>query len=217
MPVDHSNPCPLCDAKDNTLFYQDRHRPYLRCGICQLVYVPSAHYLSPENEKAEYDLHENQVTDAGYRRFLNRLWEPMQNKLQTGDQVLDFGCGPGPALGAMMEEAGMKVSLYDHFYFPNTQVLKTSTYEGITSTEVIEHLHQPGEVFLSWVNMLKAGGWLGIMTKLVKDQAAFAQWHYKNDRTHVCFFSRQTFQWLAQQHGLSLTFYGDDVMIMGKE
>ena len=31
---------------------------------------------------------------------------------------LDFGCGPGPALTLLMEEAGFaKMNLYDPFYF----------------------------------------------------------------------------------------------------
>lgn len=208
--------CPLCHSSEVTDFYEDKHRPYLQCGQCDLVFVPPVFYLSSEQEKAEYDLHDNQVDDAGYRKFLSRVWTPLAEKLSANSHVLDFGCGPGPALAAMMKEAGMKVSLYDHFYYPDPEVLIEAGYHGITATEVIEHLHTPGKVFASWVDMLKPNGWLAVMTKLVKDQSSFANWHYKNDRTHVCFFSRQTFRWLADQHGLTLTFHGNDVMLFNK-
>ena len=209
-------PCPLCHSSVVTDFYEDKHRPYLQCGQCDLVFVPPAFYLSSEQEKAEYDLHDNQVDDAGYRKFLSRVWTPLAEKLSANSHVLDFGCGPGPALAAMMKEAGMKVSLYDHFYYPNPKVLIEAGYHGITATEVIEHLHTPAKVFASWVDMLKPNGWLAVMTKLVKDQSSFANWHYKNDRTHVCFFSQQTFRWLADRHGLTLTFHGNDVMLFNK-
>ena len=46
------------------------------------------------------------------------------------------------------------------------------------------------------------------MTKLVRNQEAFAKWHYKNDLTHVCFFSRATFEWLSDQWQADLEFFG---------
>jgi len=64
---------------------------------------------------------------------------------------------------------------------------------------------------------LKHGGILGIMTKLAPDQDAFSSWHYKNDPTHVCFFSQFTFKWLADQWGAELTFADKDVVIFSKK
>ena len=180
------------------------------------MFVPAAYYLTAEEEKAEYDLHDNQVSDEGYQRFLNRLWQPLSECLPQPSDILEFGCGPGPALAKMMEESGMNVSLYDHFYYPDQSVLTEAAFDAVTSTEVIEHLHKPKQVFEQWLHWLKPKGYLGLMTKLVKDQQAFAGWHYKNDRTHVCFFSVETFQWLAKRYGLTLQFHGQDVMIFQK-
>jgi len=53
------------------------------------------------------------------------------------------------------------------------------------------------------------------MTKLVRDRQAFAGWHYKNDPTHVCFFSEQTWQWWAQRQGTPLHIVGADVILLG--
>ena len=104
------------------------------------------------------------------------------------------------------------MALYDIFYYPNTEVLNRQ-YDFVTCTEVIEHLANPNEVWAQLLNLLKPNGVLIVMTKLVIDQDRFKNWHYKNDITHINFFSRATFDYLAQHHGLSLTYYGDDVML----
>ncbi len=54
------------------------------------------------------------------------------------------------------------------------------------------------------------------MTKLVRDRAAFATWHYKNDPTHVCFFSARTWRWWARHQGARVEFVGDDVILLAK-
>mgnify|MGYP001813413853 CR=1 FL=1 len=208
-------PCPLCTSAQTAPYFRDQRREYLRCKECALVFVPPAFFLSPQAEKAEYDLHENAVDDPGYRRFLARLVEPLLQRLLPGARGLDFGCGPGPALAAMFVEAGHPVDLYDCFYQPDTSVLSPS-YGFICATEVVEHLHRPGrELDRLWA-MLEPGGILGIMTKLVRDREAFARWHYKNDSTHVCFFSRDTWAWWARRNGAALEIIGADVILLSQ-
>ena len=65
--------CPLCASAGAALFHRDARREYWRCPVCALVYVPPAYHLAAEQGKAEYDLHQNGVTDPGYRRFPARL------------------------------------------------------------------------------------------------------------------------------------------------
>lgn len=205
--------CPLCDGRTTESFYQDKRRPYLRCCRCDLVFVPSTYYLDRAAERAEYDLHRNTVDDPGYRAFLSRLALPLIARLAPGSSGLDFGCGPGPALAAMLREAGHQVSLYDSFYQPERSVLNLR-YEFICATEVVEHLHQPGAELTRLWSLLKPGGVLGIMTKLVRGREAFAGWHYKNDPTHVCFFSEQTWHWWAREQGARLEIIGADVILL---
>ena len=205
--------CPLCAGADLSEYYADQRRPYLHCATCSLVFVPPACYLDRKAERAEYDLHHNTIHDPGYRTFLSRLLQPLIGRLEPGALGLDFGCGPGPALAHMLRESGFDVSLYDSFYAPDRSVLDTA-YDFICATEVVEHLHQPGrELALLW-SLLQPGGWLGIMTKLVRDPDSFASWHYKNDPTHVCFFSEHTWQWWARQYGASLSIVGADVILL---
>lgn len=71
--------CRLCHAShDGTvMFFEDKFRPYYQCTVCQLVFVPPSHVLSAEAEKQEYELHENNVHDVGYRTFLSRAAAPL--------------------------------------------------------------------------------------------------------------------------------------------
>lgn len=54
------------------------------------------------------------------------------------------------------------------------------------------------------------------MTKLVPDPDVFPYWHYKNDATHVFFFSQATFQWLALQWDAEMTFADTNVVLFHK-
>ena len=207
--------CPLCRETAAKEFYQDRHRDYFMCGRCRLVFVPPEQWLSETEEKSAYDHHQNSPTDPEYRRFLSRLFLPLQDRIAPESHGLDFGSGPGPTLSIMFEEMGHTITLYDYFYANNPAALR-QTYDFITATEVVEHLHDPERILRQLWTLLNPGGYLGLMTKLVRNRDAFATWHYKNDRTHVCFFSRATFEWLADQWHTKVEFLGNDVILFPK-
>lgn len=205
--------CPLCASTDTGHFHRDGRRDYHRCRQCSLVFVPPEQRLGPEEERAVYDQHENSPDDPGYRRFLSRLFDPLRDRLPPGARGLDFGSGPGPTLSVMFEEAGHPMAIYDPFYALDTSVLERS-YDFITATEVVEHLFAPGRELAQLVDRLPSGGWLGLMTKRVTDQAAFARWHYILDPTHVAFFSEATFVWLADRLDMRVEFPAADVALL---
>ncbi len=208
--------CPLCESTGSSEpFHSDNSRDYYRCTLCYLIHIPPSQRLSLQAEQAEYDKHQNSPGDVGYRKFLNRLFTPINARLSPGSHGLDFGSGPGPTLSVMFEEAGHEMSLFDPFYAPHKKSLITQ-YDFITASEVVEHVHNPAaDLALLW-SILKPGGWLGIMTKLALDEAAFSTWHYKNDPTHVCFFSGTTMGWLAAQWQAELVAVGNDVLLFRK-
>lgn len=207
--------CPLCQLANGESFFQDTKREYLRCPECLLVFVSSHYFLSPEEEKAEYDKHENSADDPGYRRFLGRMFDPLNGLLAGNSLGLDFGSGPGPTLSIMFEEAGHSMAIYDPFYASDLETL-SQPYDFITATEVVEHLHDPKKELERLWGCLRPGGYLGIMTKRALGAKEFAGWHYKNDPTHVCFFAAETFEWLAQHWRAELNIVGSDVVIFSK-
>ena len=209
-------PCPLCNREKVDLFFEDKNRTYLSCIYCKLVFVPKCFWLNAEDEKATYDLHENNSQDQGYRKFLSRLCVPLMERLNSKQRGLDFGCGPGPTLSVLLEERGHQVDLYDTFYFNDRKVFEKK-YDFICATEVVEHLHKPNKDFVSLFKMLKRDGWLGIMTKLVLDKKAFSKWHYILDMTHICFYSRSTFEYLAKRFNAELEFVENDVILFKKK
>lgn len=207
--------CPLCAAGDVEFFHRDSRREYLRCRECGLVFVPPHYFLSAEAEKAYYDLHENHPDDSGYRRFLGRLVHPLVEKFHDGAKGLDFGSGPGPTLSVMLAEGGFPTAIYDPVYAPN-QSAWHHKYDFVTASEVVEHLHRPMVDLQRLWDVLEPGGWLGIMTKRVIDREAFAGWHYKDDPTHVIFFARKTFVWLARIWNAGLEVVAPDVVLLQK-
>ncbi len=207
--------CPLCAGATVHRYCRDRERSFFRCGDCGLVFVPSSQFLSPEDEKKRYDLHRNSPEDEGYRSFLLRIFIPVHACLAPGSAGLDFGCGPEPLLARMFREAGHSMTTYDRFYDANPAALE-GRYDFITATEVLEHLREPGRELTRLWSCLRPGGVLGIMTRPVPGKDEFPLWHYKNDPTHVCFFSPPAFQWLADRWGAGLGFPESDIVLFRK-
>ncbi|MDC7239226.1 MAG: class I SAM-dependent methyltransferase [Spirochaetales bacterium] len=208
--------CPLCNNSELSEYHRDKNRPYLHCSVCDLVFVPEEFQVSPKEEKRIYDLHENDPYDPGYRRFLSRLCIPLLKQLGKSSKGLDFGCGPGPALALMLQEKGHRVDLYDLYYYNNPEVFDRQ-YDFICATEVLEHLKDPAAEVARLLKLLKTGGTLAVMTKLVIDRASFARWHYIQDRTHISFFSRKTFEYLDDRYDCTLRFIDKDVIFLQKQ
>lgn len=204
--------CPLCEHTQPSHFYRDSFREYLLCQQCQLVFVPTEYHLSAQNEKLRYDTHQNNPNDPRYRQFLNRLFTPLCKHLATCAHGLDYGSGPGPTLSKMFEESGHTMALYDIYYAPDTEVLQQQ-YDFICCTETIEHFSRPGYEWQQFLRITKPGAWIGIMTQMRDRVISFADWNYKNDPTHIAFYSKTTFQWLSQQNHLEVEYHGDSVAL----
>ena len=207
--------CPLCLSKDTQLYRSDNTREYYQCLACDFVFVPSVFHLSEVGEKSRYDLHNNNSNDADYRRFLSQVTEPLLKRLPRGANGLDFGCGPGPTLSIMLEEAGYKVDLFDKYYVQNSAVFNRK-YDFITVTEVLEHLSQPLFELNRLYNMLNPGGVLGIMTEMLSDNTSFLDWYYKNDPTHIGFFNRTSLQQLANAWCAEIEVLSSRVILITK-
>lgn len=208
--------CPLCHSSSGT-FCSDRSRDFFQCLECDLIFVSPETHLTPAEEKARYDFHQNDPNDSNYRNFLNRLFQPLENKLAPGSCGLDFGSGPGPTLSLMFEEAGHTCENYDLHYANHPELLEQQ-YDFLACSETMEHMVRPREEFERFLKLVKPGGWIGIMTQL-HDQAPtpFERWHYKDDETHVCFFSKKSFQTLEKSYSLVCEFHKNSVILFQKK
>jgi SAM-dependent methyltransferase len=205
--------CPLCGDATARELHRSATRSFFRCRRCALVFVPSRYHLSRDAERALYEQHENDPDDPRYRQFLSRLFVPLRARLADDATGLDFGCGPGPALAAMFRESGVACAEYDPLFADDRAVL-TRSYDFIVSSEVFEHLSDPAGVLATLVGLLRPGGLLGVMTKRVTTDAAFATWHYTRDPTHIAFFADATFEWIGERYGLTVCFESSDVVVL---
>ncbi|CAM3695081.1 class I SAM-dependent methyltransferase [Rheinheimera salexigens] len=210
MPNQH---CPLC--QENTHFFcQDKLRCYWQCNCCALVFADRTTLLSATDELKHYQCHDNDINDIGYRQFLQRLAQPLQQHLGRSNLTgLDYGCGPGPLLAKILQQQGHHMAIWDPYFATDKQVL-SHQYDFITCTEAIEHFVQPAIEWQKWQNLLKPSGVIAIMTKRYTTLEQFQNWHYKTDPTHVSFFSKHTFSFLAKRDGYKLHFPVNDVVIM---
>ncbi len=211
----NSEICPWCESNKTIFKLQAENRDYYKCQNCDIVFVPKKFFISVEDEKAKYDNHQNSPDNKGYRNFLNRLIIPLSKLIPENSHGLDFGSGPGPTLSVMMEELGYKMDIYDFFYHKNNEVFK-NRYDFITTTEVIEHLHNPYKEIIRLYNMLNENGVLGIMTAFRPDDKEFETWYYKRDLTHVRFFTKNSFTWLAKKLNAKIIVPEDGVVILKK-
>lgn len=208
--------CFLCDYPAG-LFTRDRRRHFFHCPHCGLIAADPATHLSPEEERQNYDLHDNDPGDAGYRAFLARLVGPLLTRLAPGMQGLDYGCGPGPTLSLMLREAGMAMHDYDPLYAPDVTLLDRQ-YDFVTCSEVVEHFRDPATAWQQLAATVRPGGWLGVMTWLVPDTdpERFRCWSYKGEPTHVSFYQPRTLEWLGGQLGFEVEFVDERVILMHK-
>jgi len=206
--------CPLCHSTSVDFYLEDRLRSYFQCPECQLVFADPSSYLEPQEEKSQYDLHNNDPQDIHYRQFLSRTFNPVKSKISDDAVGLDYGAGPGPTLSLMFEEAGHEMKIYDLFYANFPERLQPKSYDFITCTEVIEHVQDPHTVIPMLLGLLKGEGPLAFMTKLCFGKEHFQNWHYKKDPTHICFYSKGTFEFIANKYQCQLQFFGEDVILL---
>lgn len=204
-------PCPLCRT---TIIYPHARaygRKYFACSECGLIFMARGARPTPSDEKARYVTHKNDPADADYRAFLSRLADPLVDVLPSGASGLDYGSGPGPALSVMLEERGHPTAIYDPFFAPDERALGRS-YDFITCSETVEHFFRPNDEFELLYELLRPGGWLGLMTRFVPD-GDFETWWYVRDETHVCFYRTETMQWIADQFDWTLHLPAADVAL----
>ncbi len=186
---------------------------YFHCADCDVRYLHPTERLGRVAEEARYRTHNNNLNDKGYQNFVEPLFRALSPHLKSGAQGLDFGAGEGPVLAQMFEQNGFPVALYDPFFWPDVTPLSKS-YDFVVASEVMEHLFTPRLEIEKLRAILKPEGWLGIMTLLVEPGLDFANWHYRRDPTHVVFYSRLSFEWVARELDFRPPIYSGERVVL---
>jgi len=194
--------CLLCGCK--AVLFVKTSKSYFKCSNCLSIFLSQKDFVSADEERARYEEHNNDVSDAGYRNFVKPLTEMITGNFTQNEKGLDFGCGPGPVISVVLEEKGFDVAKYDPFFFNNPELLH-GKYDFVACSEAVEHFFEPYKEFGLLRTLLKQGGSLYIMTDFFGDRSEedFKKWYYKDDQTHVFFYHDKSFEWIKTIFGFS--------------
>lgn len=193
--------CPLCKTDTNIKVLGPFEMKYYRCGNCRLLFADRASLPDLATEKARYQTHQNSPEDQHYVNFLNRTVTPTIPYLTKNLKVLDYGCGPGPAVDYILKQHGIECVNYDPIFFPKKP---EGIFDAVISTECIEHFHNTCKEFEKMLSYLKPGGILTLMTDPYTNETVFEKWYYLKDPTHVSLFHDYTFEFIAKKMDLIL-------------
>lgn len=210
--------CTFC-GNDNVYAILDKKNTYWRCNNCEGVFLDSKCFLSPIEQKKRYNLHNNDCTDNGYTTFLKSFIQPvLKNIHKPLLRILDYGCGPCNQSGIsnlnkviyecektdkQIISENTELVEWDPFFANDVEVLKFPA-DLVCCLEVAEHFENPEKDFTGLAKSCKEGGIVAIGTMLVpKTDEDFKKWWYKNDSTHVSFYSLKSLKECGKKTGLS--------------
>lgn len=207
--------CKICNESVTIIDDIELNKKFFYCKHCELVFLDEQFYVSRENEKKQYNQHNNSLENEGYVNMFEEYLDFTLEK-QSIKTALDFGSGPTPVLAQLLKRRNLHVDCYDKFYQPQ-KIYENKQYDLITSTEVFEHLQNPKEVLNLLKMHLKPNGIIAIMTLFhTNKQEDFLKWWYRRDPTHITFFTPKTFEVLAYECGLKVLKHDNKrVIILG--
>ena len=200
--------CIICNRPVPAFYDNEMKNTLFHCRSCELIFKDKSCHVDEGRELKQYQNHNNSFESPGYVQMFNDFIAtavtPYRQNIET---ALEFGSGPGPVLSELLRRQGFEVDSYDKFFAPE-KVYEEKSYDLITSTEVIEHIADPLELFAFFKTHLKPGGYLALMTQFHDNTAeGFLKWWYRKDPTHITFYRPHTLKVLADKFGFELLFY----------
>lgn len=208
--------CRLCSNVAQP-FYKDTRIFYI-CSRCGLIFTDRL--LEAEEEKRHYvSQHDNEYDWLNFARQLESMFGEKHGEYR----IMDYGSGSGKLTDAL-RVMGYKVDSYEPMYDGIFEANKYNKYDFIVLNEVIEHVVNIKEVLTDLYYLLKPKGRLFIKTLLTDDlikndsmfERLFDEWWYKNDFTHVSFFSTITFTYVTNNifPDLKIILIGKGLVVM---
>jgi len=216
--------CAICSSDQTIPFLKKDSFNIVKCLECGLVYVtPRLTFKELEEFYATnyYEYVESYDLDFQRRKGAIR-WI---RKYKTSGKLLDIGCSVGSMLEAAnkyFDSLGIDVAEWslEDARKRNLNVLngtledinfEKETFDVVTFTEVIEHIHDPVS-FLKEVNrVLKPQGIIYITTGNIDGWRARRdghKWYYLTPQYHIYFFSPKTIRKILEQSGFEVLEVG---------
>ncbi len=203
--------CTLCGSA----LINKKEEHYYDCDTCKAIVMDDIQYLSPDEEKARYETHNNDVNDVRYQNFTSPITNYIATNFSPKQKGLDFGSGTGPVISSMLKKKGYDIVQYDPFFAPDQHVL-TLKYDYIASCEVFEHFHNPQMEINKLCSILNTNGVMLIKTMLYNDQIDFSSWVYRKDPTHVFIYREETIEYIARKQNLEIEILTDRLIVLKK-
>ncbi len=216
--------CIFC--KNSHITQKNIHsRTYFHCiksksGGCGGFFLHSDCFSTTSEQKQRYLLHSNDLgfhgEHNGYRTYLERYvetvlcYERTKKEEKSIYSLFDYGSGPTPALVQLLKEYNckfvfkndVKIKHWDPFFYPDGDFFENGA-DIVFCLEVIEHFENPLEGFRGLAKSCAQGGLIAIQTQLAPNTFEdFEKWWYKEDSTHVSFYTLNSIEECAKQVGL---------------
>ena len=215
--------CPLCAAPRETLWYLNG---YWRCRGCRGIIrdpIPTEEELNHLYETSwKTPTETDAMTETGgttpalANAHAHHLTRALGRQDLKGVRILEFGAGRGEivrattALGAEVTP----VEPYGWEYLRRagynahaslTEVPTDTPFDGVVSTDVIEHLRDPEAVFKDLVARLRPGGWLFVKTanaNSLRARREEREWREIHNLGHLILFTPMGMEQLLHRCGL---------------
>jgi SAM-dependent methyltransferase len=207
------NLCPLCKNKGE-LFFQSRTKKiiFYRCNNCLGLFLSKELILSNEDEFKRYKKHNNDINDIKYQNFVNPILDFTFNNFNKENKGLDFGSGSGPVISKLLMDKEYNIKQYDP-YFSNNPKLLDKKYDYIICCEVIEHFNNPYKEFKLLKELLNPKGMIICMTNIYNEEIVFKDWNYKNDKTHIFIYQKETLNFIKEKYGFNDILIKDRLIV----
>jgi hypothetical protein len=203
-------PCRLCQNPSQIIF--EDVRPFYACNVCGLIF--SDCLLSAEEVEKHY---KNQYSSGfDWKKEAQHFVEWFDHfgfavPVRTLS-IFDYGSGGG-FLTKALREMSFKVDCYEpilHGEFNRENYAEA--YEIVILNEVVEHLEDINKTLDTVYSILADNGVVFIKTnltdKLINNPLNFYElfkgWWYKDDPTHISFFSSLTIEYICKDRGRNL-------------
>ena len=212
--------CRICET-ESSLFYSDV-RSFYKCPSCTLIFTNE----TADNVAAEkhYKDQWNNADKNFWKQQTDGLLSVIHRYKMPVGRVLDFGSGTGE-ITKEFQARGIEATPLEpmiHGYLKDQNY--PDKFDVVVGVEVIEHLPDMREELKEIEKNLSADGIMLFTTILtdsfidsINEVEQFKGWWYKDDPTHVSFFSSKSILRLAEIMIYTADIYSAQLFVLKRQ